>query len=77
MENALNRARYNGNELVSPDSTAQLLGVSKETLRWWRYRRTSLPWVVVGGRRVMYRRSDIDAFIEQGVVNPQGVAHGC
>jgi hypothetical protein len=31
---------------------------------------------VVGGRRVMYRKSDIDAFIDAGRVDPQEVANG-
>lgn len=65
-----------GNILVPPKIAAEILGVSPETMRWWRYRRVQLPWVVVGGRRVMYRKSDIDAFIDAGRVDPQEVANG-
>lgn len=69
-------AASGGNELVPPDLAARLLGVSKDTLRWWRYRRERLPWVVVGGRRVMYRKADIEAFIQEGVVDPKEAANG-
>lgn len=64
-----------GIELVPATPTAKMLGVSVQTLRWWRYKRRALPWVVVGGRRVMYRKSDIVAFIEQGVIDPTEAAH--
>ncbi|PDT07914.1 hypothetical protein CO655_24935 [Rhizobium sp. M1] len=52
-----------------------MLGVSPQTMRWWRHKRRALPWVVVGGRRVMYRKADIDAFIAAGRFDPQEVAH--
>ncbi|RUM18550.1 DNA-binding protein [Rhizobium phaseoli] len=65
-----------GNELVPPATAAKILGVSSETLRWWRYRRERLPWVVIGGRRVMYRKADIDAFIAAGRVDPLEAANG-
>lgn len=68
--------KYSGNELVPPNTTAKILGVSPETLRWWRHKRRALPWVVVGGRRVMYRKSDIEAFIASGRVDPQEAANG-
>ncbi|MGO7965080.1 helix-turn-helix transcriptional regulator [Rhizobium ruizarguesonis] len=65
-----------GNLLVPPKVTAEILGISPETLRWWRHKRRSLPWVVVGGRRVMYRKADIEAFVSAGRVDPQEAANG-
>ncbi len=65
-----------GNVLVPPKAAAEILGVSPQTMRWWRHKRRALPWVVVGGRRVMYRKSDIDDFIASGRVDPQEAVNG-
>jgi len=50
--------------LLSPQETADLLGVSATTLSVWRCRGPEeLPYVKVGSR-VMYRQSDIDNYLE-------------
>lgn len=58
-----------GEQLITPEETAARLGVKVTTLATWRCtRKYSLPWVKIGKRRVMYRPSDVDAFVEDGVV---------
>lgn len=50
--------------LVTRAEAAEILGVSPQTLACWASNgRYGLPFVRIG-RRVMYRRSDIEAFIE-------------
>ena len=58
-------------ELMTARQTARILGVSTETLRKWRARRTCLPYVRVG-RHIRYRAADVAAFIERGTVMPDG-----
>jgi excisionase family DNA binding protein len=53
------------NYLISPEETAEILGVKEGTLTVWRSTgRYRLPFVKVG-RRVKYRQEDVLAFIEQ------------
>lgn len=50
--------------LVSREEAAAILGIRPATLACWASNgRYGLPFVRIG-RRVMYRRSDIEAFIE-------------
>lgn len=57
-------------ELIHPALAAVLLGLKETTLRNWRSTgRYRLPYVKVG-RRVMYRRCDLDAFIERRTLTP-------
>lgn len=63
-----------GLELLMPDDAAKYLGVSVQTLRWWRYRRSGPTFCRIGARRVAYRRADLDAFVQSGEVN-MDVAH--
>lgn len=57
------------NELLPPTAAAKYLGgIPVDTLRWWRFKRRG-PIFCYIGRRVMYRRSDLDAFIKKGEVD--------
>ncbi|NEJ05388.1 helix-turn-helix domain-containing protein [Rhizobium leguminosarum] len=63
------------NELLTPAAAGKYLGgIPIDTLRWWRWRRTGPTFCRVG-RRVMYRRADLEAFVKQGEVEMQEVAH--
>lgn len=57
--------------LISRDDAAAILGIRPHTLACWacngRYR---LPFVRVG-RRVMYRREDIEQFISSNLVGQE------
>jgi len=51
-------------KLLTPEQTAERLGILAKTLDVWRCtQRYNLPYVKVG-RLVRYRESDIEAFIE-------------
>lgn len=55
--------------LLTPQKTAETLGVAIGTLAVWRCTaRYPLPFVKIG-RRVMYREQDISDFIENGLSN--------
>lgn len=59
--------------LVSRERAAEFLGVRPQTLAAWASsRRYALPFVKIG-RRVMYRLSDLQSFIDANVVVPEGV----
>ena len=56
-------------ELINPVETAALLGVKPATLATWRcVRRYPLPFIKIGSRRVIYRRTDVESFIAAGAV---------
>jgi excisionase family DNA binding protein len=55
--------------LLCRKEAARYLGLAAQTLSQWAcYGRYNLPFYKIG-RRVMYRRSDLDTFIELNVVN--------
>ena len=59
-------------KLINPEEVASILGIKPETLGYWRCTgRYTLPYVKVG-RLVMYRPSDVDAFIEKRTVTAEG-----
>lgn len=56
------------NHLLNRCEAADYLRIKKETLAVWACnKRHPLPYIKVG-RRVLYRQSDLDAFIESNVV---------
>ncbi|MBP1844473.1 hypothetical protein J2046_002732 [Rhizobium petrolearium] len=70
----------NGLELLTPEAAAKYLGgedspISVETLRWWRYKRRGPAFCRVGARRVMYRKADLEAYVQRGLVEVQEVAN--
>lgn len=58
---------------LTPDQAADYLRLSERTLIRWRNMRKGPPWVKAG-RRVIYRRSDLDAWLERQTQMP--VAEG-
>ncbi|UWM77432.1 DNA-binding protein [Rhizobium sp. WSM4643] len=64
------------NELFPPNKAGEYLGgVPYDTLRWWRYKRVGPRFVRIGTRKVAYRKSDLDAFIAQGLTETQEAAN--
>jgi excisionase family DNA binding protein len=56
-------------ELLDTESAAEYLGLKGHTLEVWRSTgRYDLPFVRLG-RRIKYRRADLDAFLERCTVN--------
>lgn len=54
--------------LLNTRATADVLGVTPEALRVWRHRGQG-PVAIKYGRQVMYRRADIEAWLESCVIN--------
>ncbi|MBE0567980.1 MAG: helix-turn-helix domain-containing protein [Krumholzibacteria bacterium] len=55
----------NDSDLLTPEQTAEILGVKPATLACWRCtKRYPLPYGNIG-RMVRYRRSDVDRFIAE------------
>jgi hypothetical protein len=63
--------------LLSGKTAAKIINVAPQTLAQWRVnRRVDIPFVRVG-RRVMYRRADLEAFITANVcASMQSVSTG-
>lgn len=55
--------------LLSTFEAADYLNVPRQTLAVWRHHRTGPVYVRVG-RHVMYRRNDLDAWIDAQAVHP-------
>jgi predicted site-specific integrase-resolvase len=61
--------------LLTPEKTAELLGVSTNTLACWRStKRYPLAYLLVGSR-VRYRTSDIERFLDARAQTPSVDAH--
>lgn len=48
--------------LISTNDVAVLLGVSKNTVKWWRHAGTGPPHRTVNGRLIRYRRAEVEAW---------------
>ena len=65
----MNTATVEMPKLMNPDQTAEVLGVTVETLSLWRCtKRYPLAFVKIG-KCVKYRADDVLAFIESRTVN--------
>lgn len=61
----------NPDELIPPEPAGKHLGDrSPATLQWWRTVGRGPVYVKIG-RKVFYRRRDLDAFIASGEVQPE------
>ncbi len=56
-------------ELLSRKEAAAYLGISARTLNVWKCTKRYIFPVVMIGRLVKYRRSDLDKFIEQNTID--------
>ena len=55
---------------LSERQAAEYLGIKQRTLADWRLRATCLPYTKLG-RRVVYQRSDLDALLAAGRIEPK------
>lgn len=61
----------NQSELLSPEQASAYLGKTPAaTLQWWRAKGRGPKYVKLG-RKVYYRRSDLEAFISAGECVPE------
>ena len=60
----------NNNKLITSEEVARRLFVSKSTLQIWRKEKEDFPLPIQIGRRVLWKESDIDAYIESKQISP-------
>ncbi len=59
------------NDLLPPENASAVLGdVPASTMAWWRSTGRGPKYIKIG-RKVVYRRSDLDAFIKAGERQPE------
>jgi predicted DNA-binding transcriptional regulator AlpA len=56
-------------EILNTQEAAHYIGLTEYALIGWRYKRTGPPYIKIG-RRIMYRRSDLNDFLEQRRIDP-------
>jgi len=54
-------------DLLTPLETARFLRISPKTLPRWRWEGTGPTFVRVG-RKILYRREDLEKFVRRGIV---------
>jgi len=65
-----------GPEFLTTGQLAELLGLAPQSLRAWRLRGEGPDYAKLGGRsgRVLYRRSDVDAWLQSRTVRSTAAA---
>jgi excisionase family DNA binding protein len=58
-------------ELLTSLEVAQILRVSVATIKRWRREKTGPTHIVVGGL-IRYRRADVNAYLRENTVVPEG-----
>lgn len=59
------------NEWFTQDEAARFLGgIASTTLQWWRTKGRGPKYTKIG-RKVLYRRADLEAFIAAGAREPE------
>ncbi|MCU0827080.1 MAG: helix-turn-helix domain-containing protein [Tabrizicola sp.] len=61
----------NNDTLFDTAQAAAYLGYSKSCLEWWRMVKRGPAFHKLGEGRVRYKKSDLDAFVESGRVEPR------
>jgi len=74
MQQEITPNRLEPGELVDEHAAAEILALSVQTLRNWRWTGKGGPSFAKLGRLVRYRRSDLQTFIEAGTVDPAAKA---
>ncbi|MFT4044695.1 MAG: helix-turn-helix domain-containing protein [Gordonia sp. (in: high G+C Gram-positive bacteria)] len=62
------RVRVEDDPVWTPEDAGKYLSVSPETLRYWRYEGRGPEFCRMGGRLIRYRKSALDRFVEESVV---------
>ncbi|WP_138845255.1 helix-turn-helix transcriptional regulator [Rhodococcus pyridinivorans] len=57
-----------GSPLATPKEVAAVLHTTEASLAQQRYKGTGIPFVKIDGRRVLYRWSDVEAYINSRVM---------
>lgn len=59
-------------EMLSPRQVSERFGIAIPTLAKWRWQKVNLPYVKPGGKKVLYRRGDLEKFFESRSVEVKG-----
>jgi hypothetical protein len=64
----MDETHHDPDQLLTTKQAAELLGFHPFTLHGWRCAgRRDLPWYVIGGGRIRYRRGDVLDYIQRGL----------
>lgn len=63
--------RDSNDPLYDTAQAAAYLGYSKSCLEWWRMTKRGPRYFKIGGSRVRYLKSELDAYVESGRVEPR------
>lgn len=58
-------------KFLDTSAAAHYLGYSNSCLEWWRTQKRGPRYFKIGGGRIRYKQSDLDAYIESGAVEPR------
>lgn len=58
---------------LSTESAAKYLNLKPQTLCNWRHLRKGPVYHILGGRRIVYRKSNLDKFSEAGRIDPEAL----
>ena len=58
-------------QTLSTRDAAKVLGVEPTTLKKWRLEGRGLPWVEVSSRKAVYRRKDLEQFLDERTRRPR------
>ncbi|MGF7163255.1 excisionase family DNA binding protein [Rhodoligotrophos appendicifer] len=62
------------NALLNTEQAANVIGVTERTLSTWRHTgHVRIPYVKIG-RKVVYRRSDLERYLDEHTVNASAAA---
>lgn len=61
-------------QLCTVSQVSEILNVPEATLRWWRHVGQGPKSFTLGKRKVVYKRSDVDAWLEEQYTKSEVVA---
>lgn len=61
-------------DLLKPTEVATYIQRSEKMLAQWRYLGRGPRYIKLEGGHIRYRRSDVEAWLDSGVCEPQGAA---
>ena len=60
-----------GESLLTPRQASEFLGIPESTLAQWRSQRRGPPYIKLESRLIRYRRSDLEVYIGQHLVEAE------
>jgi excisionase family DNA binding protein len=57
-------------DVLTTKAAARMLGVSPATLEMWRWKKRGPAYAKPGGKKVVYRRSELERYLQAYAVTP-------